>query len=146
MEIKKIIIVTTLVVLVLIAIGIGIYYFINYSLNFGNNVVEQPTINTNTKTKTPGNESTEGYLPTPDEINAQNKINYPDTIIGIIDFQDKGALIKTTIRATNGKEYILSPNQPKAIYESFGVKDGNRVQIQGKIINGNVTWLTMKAI
>jgi len=143
---KIIIIIIIFAVLVLIASGIGVYYSIygNFKFNFikfGVNPITNATNNSN-------NESVVKIeTPSVQEVENQNKINYPDTVIGTINFLDKGSVIKSTIKTSGGKEYTLSPNQPKAIYESFGAKDGKKVEIQGKITADNkLEWLTMKAI
>ena len=139
MEKQKIFIIIPLAVLVLAIAGILSYYLLssrttsNQIANIPGNLRNVPNAKVN--------------VPTQEELAAQNKIKYPNTVIGIINFLDKGVIIKTTVKTSDGILYTLSPNQPKVIYESFGVKNGNRVQIQGKIQSDNtLTWLTMKAI
>ena len=86
-------------------------------------------------------------MPTYNQYLAQVEKDYPVVITGTINFLDKGVAIKSTVKTNDNKTYILSPNQPKAIYESFGVKNGVKVQIQGKIMQNNeLSWITMKPI
>lgn len=141
MENKKIIIIVATVVVLIIA-GIGIYYLINPNFNFTKNVASQDGNITGNSKNVPVVKT-----PTLEEANAQNKTNYPDTITGVINFLDNGGVIKTTVKTADGKEYTLSPNQPKIIYESFGAKNGSTVQVQGKIIDNNtLNFLTLKVI
>jgi hypothetical protein len=67
-------------------------------------------------------------------------------IIGTIDFLDKESNIKTIVRTNDFKEYILSPSQPKKIYESFGIKDGSKVKIQGKILENTLEWFSIRPL
>jgi len=56
-------------------------------------------------------------------------------------------VVKTTVKADDGKEYTLWPPQAKSIYESFGIKDGQRVEIQGRVNSqGNLEWGSMSPI
>ena len=143
METKKIIVVIILAILVLALIGVGTYYLINHNFNFATTVINQVTNGIK-------NEKSEPPIKikqlTPEEIAAQNKKSFAETITGTISFLSKGSLVKATIKTSDGKEYTLSPDQPEAIYGSFGVKNGNRVQIQGKIIGDKIEWVNMKAI
>jgi hypothetical protein len=70
---------------------------------------------------------------------------YPEALQGVIIFSDKGGVFKATIRTQDGKEYILLPPQPSAVYESFGVKSGEKIEIRAKISQDNtINWALMK--
>jgi len=138
MEKKKIIIIV-IIVLVLILAFLGIFTLINLTASFTKNVTNIVDTSKTVSTQKP-------TVPTLAEVEKQNEINYPDAIIGTIKFLDSKTAIKSTITTSDGKEYTLSPDQPKAIYESFGVKDGSKVQIQGKIVGDKITWVSLKTI
>ena len=75
------------------------------------------------------------------------KKNYPEVITGVIKFFDKNNYFKATLKTDAGIEYILWPAQPKSVYESFGAKDGGRVQVNGKPLeDGKLNWALMKPI
>ena len=135
METKNTILIIIATVLVMIAAEAGVYYFIKYGSS-------RPVLPLDIK-ESPA----ENKWPTFEEFEAQSKIDYPDTIIGRISFRDKGIIYKTTVETGEGAEYALFPDQPKSVYEGFGVKNGDNVQIQGKILDSkNLTWLKMDTI
>lgn len=144
MENKKIIIIVVLGILILAIIGIGIYYLINRNFNFTKAIINQVTNNTGTPKDGPIVQE----AISPQEIEAKNKSNYSNTITGTITFsKSTGSAVKATIKASDGEEYVLSPEQPEAIYGSFGVKNGDKVQIQGKFIENNkIEWIKIKSI
>ena len=53
---------------------------------------------------------------------------YSDYLEGTISFSDDTATFET-----DGKVYILQPKKPE-FYQDRGFKDGQTVQIQGKIV------------
>ena len=59
------------------------------------------------------------------------KEKYPDVINGTIVFSEK----KVTVKTTDGKEYWLWPPQLPSVYEKNGIKDGQTVEIRGKIMD-----------
>jgi len=84
---------------------------------------------------------------TPAQQLDQIKKNYPEIVQGTINFLDANGLLKTTIKTTDGKVYILWPPQPAAIYETFGAENGGKVQVNGKSLgNGKLSWTLMKPI
>jgi hypothetical protein len=75
----------------------------------------------------------------------QIKKDFPEVITGTIHFLDTKNSLKTTIKTDDGKEYTLWPSQPESVYESFGAKDGGKVEIQAKAPqDGKVQWELMK--
>ncbi len=143
MENKKIVIIV-IVILILIAVGVGIYYLVNDNFNLPKTATNQ--VKNGAKNATPPPPQKVKQL-TPEEITAQNNKNYPETITGTINFSGKGSTVKATIKTSDGKEYTISPDQPEAIYGSFGVKNGDKVQIQGRFTQDNkIEWVSMKAI
>lgn len=144
METTKIIIVIISVISVIVVVGIGIYYLVNHNFNFAENVIDQ--VKNGTKNAEP-NPAPQVKQLTPEEIAAQNKKNFAETITGTISFSGKTGTVKAAIKTSDGKEYIISPYQPEAIYGSFGVENGDEVQIQGRFIEDNkIEWVTMKPI
>ncbi len=138
MEKRNIILIITATVLVLLLVEVGAYYTIKYVsrpspvANLSVDVTEVVEANS---------------VPTPEEIEAQNKIDYPDIITGIVYFSKDKNPLKSSIKTSGGTEYILSPNQPYTIYETFGVRDGDAVQIQGKILENNkLSWVKMESV
>jgi uncharacterized protein YdeI (BOF family) len=138
---KKIIIITLLIILVII-LGAAIYYAMQHGSTPtpGNNQPNNP-VSQNTAPQP------QHKVPTVAEQVAQINKDYPETITGTINFLDKGINYKTTITADGGKEYIVSPPQSESIYKSMGLKDGQRVEVQGKINDqGNLILGTLKPI
>lgn len=85
-------------------------------------------------------------LPDPEEQLEKIKQEKPEIITGIIKFLDTKSVFKTTITSADGKTYILYPAQPKSIYESYGVKNGQKVQINAKLLeNGQIEWALLRA-
>jgi hypothetical protein len=83
----------------------------------------------------------------PEEQLTQMQKDYPVVVQGTINFLDTKTLIKTTLTTADGKVYILSPAQPKVIYESFGAKNGQKVQVNAKSLeNVNLQWALMKSL
>ena len=73
--------------------------------------------------------------------------DYPQIITGTIKFFDTKTSFKSTITTDSGTEYILQPAQPESVYESFGAKNGGKVQVNAKMAgNGNIDWVLMKPI
>jgi len=72
-----------------------------------------------------------------EEAEKQVNKDFPDTLTGTLEF---GANEKATLK-TSTKTYTFTPNQPKGIYESFGVKDGDRVTVKCKILENNTIQL-----
>jgi len=138
MENKKIITIMAIAVgvLVLALVGLWVYSLINQNFSF-ENITGNPAGNTpSIKTLTV------------DETKEILNRDYPETITGIVKFS-KGdtETVKVTITTGDGKEYTLSPDQPAFIYGSYGVKDGNKVQIQGRFTSDNkIEWTSIKAI
>jgi len=144
METKKIIIIIILAILILAVVGIGVYYLVNHNFNFAETVINQVKNGAKNTNQEP---PIKVKQLTPEEITAQNKKDFAETITGTISFSGKGGTVKATIKTSDGKEYTISPDQPEVIYGSFGVKNGSRVQIQGRITgDGKVEWVTMKPI
>lgn len=86
-------------------------------------------------------------LPDPEKQLDAVKQKYPQVITGTIRFFDANGSYKTTIKAADGTEYTLQPAQPKSIYESYGVKNGGRVQVSAKVLAGNkIEWALMKPL
>jgi predicted PurR-regulated permease PerM len=135
MEKRKIVIII-IIVLVLILALLGAFVLITSLTKNVANIIDTSKV-------TP---APKPVVPTLEEVEKQNQVNYPDTIIGTIKFLDNKTAIKSTITTSDGKVYTLSPDQPKAIYGSFGIKDGNKVQIQGKIVGDKITWVSLKTI
>lgn len=85
--------------------------------------------------------------PTLDQYQAQIKKDFPTVISGVINFLDATGALKTTVKTDDGKIYTLMPGQPKSVYESFGAKNGGRVEIQAKVLdNLQINWGAMKPI
>ncbi len=85
--------------------------------------------------------------PDPTKILKQGKKDYPEIIKGVISFLDTKGLFKTVVKVDGGKEYTIWPAEPKSVYESLGVKNGGRVEIQGRFSqDGNIEWFLMKPI
>jgi hypothetical protein len=75
--------------------------------------------------------------------------NYPEAASGTINFWYKGnELIKTTLKTDAGKIYTLWPFQPQSVYESFGAKNGKKVEVHAKsLINTDrLEWSLMKPL
>ena len=74
------------------------------------------------------------------------KQNFPEVINGTIKFLDTKDSLKTTLETAGGKIYILWPAQPEAVYQSLGVNNGNKVQVNGKANGDKLLWALMKPI
>jgi len=84
---------------------------------------------------------------TQEQQTKQLRKDYPKTIIGVINFLDTKSDYKSTLKTDDGKVYTLYPPQPKIIYESFGAKDGQRVEVWGRFSKqGNLEWSKMNPI
>jgi hypothetical protein len=98
------------------------------------------------------NKNSEGSLPGPkvsengeiiyeqvplEEAEKQVNKDFPDTLTGTLEF---GANDKATLK-TSTKTYTFTPDQPKGIYESFGVEEGDRVTVKCKILDNNTIQL-----
>lgn len=57
---------------------------------------------------------------------------YPDVISGIISFSEDKIVLKTN----KNKEYRLWPPAGKDYYEKKGLKDGQKIEVRGKILEG----------
>ena len=139
MNFKKTIIIVISTILLLILALLGIYFFVSYNLlKIKNSQVGNEKVNLG---------EIERPKITIEEAEAKNREKYPSTIIGIIKFLNKGSVVIATIKTSDGKEYTLSPDQPMAIYESFKVKNGDKVTIQGNFLSDNkIEWLTIISI
>lgn len=136
---KKETIISAIIIFVIIGIIIGGYYFVPY--------LQKSTNISDVNTKTPEGKTEAITPPTAEQQSAQIKKDYPEVIQGTISFFDTKNLLKTTIKTSDGKEYMLWPAQPKSVYESFGAKNGGRVEIQGRFSkDGNIEWGLMKPI
>ena len=83
----------------------------------------------------------------PEQQLTQTQKDYPILVQGTINFLDTKTLVKTTLTTADGKVYILSPAQPEVIYESFGVKNGQKVQVNAKSLDStNLEWALMKPL
>lgn len=95
----------------------------------------------------PGSLTQKANEVTPQEQMAQIKKDYPLAVKGVINFLSAGKTNKATVKADDGKEYTLWPPQPASIYSSYGVKSGQKIEIQGKINSqGNLEWGAIKPI
>jgi flagellar basal body-associated protein FliL len=135
---KKILIslIVVIVLLVVIAIGIGVYYFVFRG-------------NTGFLANNTNNEQNPGEIKilTPEQQDKKIEKEYAETVDGIINFLDKGEVLKTTLTTNAGKVYILSPAEPKSVYESLGAKDGKRVQVRAKSLSGDyLEWKMLKPL
>ena len=134
---KKIFIV--IIILVLLAlVGAGVYYFVFVSR--GVNLVKAPP-------KLITQQAPKPITPPSQAQQLQTiKQNFPEVIIGTIKFLDTKDSLKTTLETAGGKIYILWPAQPEAVYESLGVNNGNKVQVNGKPDGDELRWALMKPI
>ena len=57
---------------------------------------------------------------------------YSDVVTGVISFSED----KVTVKTEDGKEYWLYPPRPISYYEDMKIKNGQEVEIQGKILEG----------
>lgn len=144
---KKSLIISVVIIFIIIAGAIGAYYFVLYTQNITNvPVVSIKSTDKKSDTKPPPPPPAPS-APTVAQQLEQIKKNYPEVITGIINFLDTKNSLKTTVKTNDGKVYILWPAQPESVYRSFGVKNGGRVEIQGKVLeNGMLGWGTMKPI
>lgn len=127
---KAIALIVIIVILILLAVGALVYVLINkdYSIVGGNNE--------------PGNtEMGSGNVIATKEEERQMEQNYPNTITGTFNLAADG---KATLRADSGT-YTFIPDQPKGVYEAFKVKNGDKVNVKGKILDGNMLqWFSME--
>lgn len=136
---KKLILIIALVVLIVVAGGI---YFLIYSRSEQKNYD-----NVQNSMERARKEIAQIKVPSKEDQLAQIKKDYPETITGILNFFDTTTTFKATIKTDAGKIYTLWPAQPKDIYESFGVREGQRVEIWGKTNSqGNLEWGDIKPI
>lgn len=131
---KSLKILLAIIILILLIVICGaVYYFVS-SGGFG--IIKQ-------------NGASDKDVPqvTKEQQEAQFRKDYPETITGVINFFDTEDSYKATLKTDDGKEYTLYPPQPKMIYESFSAKEGQRVEVWGKISkNGNLEWSIMNPI
>lgn len=136
---KKLILIIVLVVLIVIAGGA---YYLIYSKPGQKN-----SDNVQNSIEQARRELAQIKVPSKEDQLAQIKKEYPETITGILNFFDTATTFKATIKTDTGKIYILWPAQPKDIYESFGVKEGQKVEVWGKTNSqGNFEWGNIKPI
>ena len=134
------------IIVFLAVVGIAVYNIVLFVTTSGVapvNVAQNIQKN-NAQSKTPVKE-----VPkiTPEQQTAEVNKDYPLVIDGVINFLDKGANFKTTIKSDDGKIYILWPPQPSPVYQTFGVKNGGRVEVQGRInAQGNLEFGLLKPI
>ena len=139
-QITLIIIIVVAIILVAI-LGIGVHYFIP-SKSASTNVKSTTNIPvTPSKTDAEIKQDAEQQL-------AQLQKDYPETIKGVINFSDAKGVYKATLKSDSGKEYTLYTPQPESIYNAqFGVKNGQKVEVQGKINDkGNLELASIKPI
>lgn len=137
---KKNLIMAGIIILVIIVAVAAVYYFVSQQPKIPGTA---PIVGNNTITPKP----VAVKLPDINQQEAQIKIDYPQVIDGVITFLDAGTVLKTTIKATDGKVYELYPAQPESVYMSFGAKNGGQVEIQGKVLDaGKLSWGAMKPI
>jgi hypothetical protein len=136
---SKKILITLSVVTILLIIFAGIIYWYFSSSNFKNIEIVNPVIEQNN--------SQVSNIPTVEEMVDKVNDEYPETVSGIINFSGAGASFKATLKTDAGKIYILWPIEPKSVYESFGVKDGVKIEVRAKSLESeNLEWKLMKAI
>ncbi len=69
-------------------------------------------------------------------IKAYNE-QFPDLVEGIISIVSNE---KTTIETKDKKKYLIWPVRPVSFYKDSGIKDGEMVEIRGKILeNGRIS-------
>jgi hypothetical protein len=135
----NIIIIMVAIIFILALAGLVIYYIISLDFGFAKPVVNEPENQNNLNSQN----QTTSKIPTKEEIEAQNKINFPDILIGRIKFLDKN---KTTLKTENA-EYVFYPNQPAGVYKSFGIEDGDNVKVQAKVLQDNkIKWISIKKV
>lgn len=67
--------------------------------------------------------------------------DFPDIVSGIITLAD----VETKIKTDDGKEYLLWPPQPSSVYTYIGIKNKQKVEVQGRILkNNHLEWRLMK--
>jgi hypothetical protein len=67
--------------------------------------------------------------------------DFPDIVNGIITLAD----VETKIKTDDGKEYLLWPPQPSSVYTYIGIKNKQKVEVQGRILkNNHLEWRLMK--
>jgi hypothetical protein len=118
---NKIIILIIVISLILIVGGIGIFFLFSTGFSFsGFNPIENQANNQ-------GSDNSEQV-----SIDELLEKEYSEKIQGTINFFDQGNNYNPAITTDDGKQYIIWPSEVKSIYESFGAKDGGRVEIWGK--------------
>ena len=119
-------IIIILIVIAIILIGGGAYYYLSQE------EITPSAIIPSAITPSAGEEEEEGpIVPTEENKFALKEYMleaYPDYLEGTISFSEETATLKT-----DGKVYILQPKDPK-YYQEVGIKDGQTVAIQGKIV------------
>jgi len=144
---KKLIVIIILATVVLLAlIGGGAYYLIKSKANSNPNSDSTSGENL-TASAQPQKTDAEIKKEKEEQLTQLNK-DYPDKVTGVITFADTAKAYKATVKADSGKEYLLSPAQPQSVLEAlFGVKNGDKVEVQGKINNkGNLEWAIITPI
>jgi len=132
---KKISIILAVIIILLILSVPAIYLY--FSLNGFKNIKSTEVVELNT-TQT-------NQAPNMEEIESKIKADYPETVSGVINFLGTGETFKATLTTDAGKVYILWPIEPKSVYESFGAKDGARVEVRVKSLEvENLEWKSMK--
>lgn len=131
---KKDLIISVIIVLIfIIGVGIGVYYFVSYS----NPVISPVVVSKEDIEK----KAQEDILKRKQAELEQLKKDFPDAIQGIIKFSGDKPEDKTTVKTDNGVEWTLWPDRPKSLYEHEGIRDGQRVEVRGKILDENrIQW------
>lgn len=127
-----------IILVVLVLAGAGVYFFVFSSK--GVNLEKAPPKLIIKQAPKPI------ALPSPAQQLQNIKQNFPEIIVGTIKFLDTKDSLKTTLETAGGKIYILWPAQPEAVYESLGVNNGNKVQVNGKPDGDELRWALMKPI
>ncbi|MGD0577111.1 MAG: hypothetical protein ABSA74_03500 [Candidatus Staskawiczbacteria bacterium] len=136
------VLIAAIILIVVILAGIGVYYFV-----FFNRAPAPVAVKNNFLPVRKTNKIPAAKPITPEEQAAEIQKDYPQKIIGVINFLDTKTSYKATIKTDGGEIYTLWPPQPEAIYGSIGVKNGQRVSVQGKIDNQvNLEWATITPI
>ena len=132
---KKLVVLIATVILLLIILSQVIYYVFFKDFRI---VKELNPINDNK------DQEVQTEVKTPDEYWQQAEQENPDVLIGIISFNPQDT---ATLKTEDNKIYTFTPNQPEAVYGSFGVKDGDKVRVQAKILDENtIKWVKMEVV
>lgn len=142
---KNLIFLIIIILVIIIAIAGGIYYIV-----FVLNGVKAPSGDARLQARLQARMQQIAQAPPPPDPAKQLETiqkNYPEIITGTIRFFDTKNSFKATLTTDAGIEYLLWQAQPKAIYESFGAKNGGKVQVNGKPLDGGkLSWALMKPI